>query len=208
MPAACTHHPLVPVVISVCFVCICEKERYCKFSHEASLSLSLTPTLLSPTHPDSESATVAALPEALAQWTLLELPPVLHDGWCLCVCLWMVSPFLFLGLIACFRYPHLQAECLSLLSVRPSMLVLLYLLYLVPLPPFLRLALQKVEAIVGLNGVGFCSPAAANTPLRPLQDKAVIAQGTAGLGGSSSKQICCNFICNWTLNWEQIEAAL
>lgn len=58
---------------------------------------SLTPTLLSPTRPDSESATVAALPEALAQWTGLELPPVLHDGWCLyvcvyvyiCVCVWV-----------------------------------------------------------------------------------------------------------------------
>lgn len=88
---------------------------------------SLTPTLLSPTHPDSESATVAALPEALAQWTGLELPPVLHDGWCLCicvcvcVCLWVVSPFPVSGLSVCFLSPHLQAECLSVLSFHASL---------------------------------------------------------------------------------------
>lgn len=213
MPAACTHHPLVPAVISVCFVCMCEKERYCIVSHGAFHSLSLTPTLLSPTHPDSESATVAALPEALAQWTLLELPPVLHDGWCLCVCmcLWMVSPFLVSGLSVCFRSPHLRAEYLSLLSARPSILPCPFFFISnassPDLPP-LRHALQKVEAIVGPSGVGFSSPAAASSPPRPLQDKAVIARGTTGLCGSSSKQICCNFICNWALNWEQIEAAL
>lgn len=77
----------------LCVFCVHVREREISHSLTCSLSLSLTPTLLSPTHPDSESATVAALPEALAQWTGLELPPVLHDGWCLCVyvcgCVWV-----------------------------------------------------------------------------------------------------------------------
>lgn len=80
---------LVPAVISVYVVCVYVRERAISHSLTCSfsLSLSLTPTLLSHTHLNSESAAMAALPEALAQWTGLELPPVLHDGWRLCKCL-------------------------------------------------------------------------------------------------------------------------
>lgn len=72
----------------------------------------------------------------------------------------------------------------------------------------LRLFPPREPGHCGPHTVGLCSPAAASFPHGPTQDKAVIAPGIAGLSSSSSKQICCNFICNWALNWEQIEAAL
>lgn len=137
---------------------------------------SLTPTLLSPTHPDSESATVAALPEALAQWTGLELPPVLHDGWCLCicvcvcVCLWVVSPFPRLRVKRLLPLST-PASWVSLRSILPCFPVLLYLSLPSAFPS------RRVEAIVGLSGVGFCSPAAASSPHGPCKTRLLLPQG-------------------------------
>lgn len=154
-----------------------EKERYRIVSHAAFLSL--TPTLLSPTHPDSESATVAALPEALAQWTGLELPPVLHDGWCVsvCVCMWVlvsvpVSLCLRVKLLLPLSTP---ASSVSLPSFVPS----IHPCSSVSLPPLLFLCLlsRRVEAIVGLSGVGFCSPAAASSPHGPCKTRLLLPQG-------------------------------
>lgn len=113
---------------------------------------------------------MAALPEALAQWTVLKLPPVLHDGWCVCVCL-CGSPFLVSGLSVCFRSPHLQAEYPSLPSSIHSCS---------SLPPHTHTlfhAYQKVEAIVGLSGVGFCSPAAASSPHGPCKTRLLLPRG-------------------------------
>lgn len=171
-------------------------------------SLSQTPTLLSHTHLNSESVAVAALPEALAQWMWLELPPVLPDGWrlCLCVCVrGSRCPCLPVsGLSACFLSPHLQ------LSVSPSSAPI-HPCCSLSLPPSLSLPLLSLPESWGHCRTERCcflfSCSCQFSPF-PLQDKSVIAPGTAGLSSSSSKQICCNFICNWALNWEQIEAAL
>lgn len=152
--------------------------------------LSFTPTLLSPTHPDSESTTVAALPKALAQWTGLKLPP---DGWCLCgrACMgWSSSPCLRVK-----RHLPLSTPAGRLLSFYPCFFLSL------AFPPRELGPLWAVQCWVLFSRCCQLS-------LRPAQDKAVIAPGIAGLSSSSSKQICCNFICNWALNWEQIEAAL
>lgn len=178
-------------------------------------SPSLTPTLLSHTHLNRESAAVAALPEALAQWTGLELPPVLHDGWCLCLCLYVcvcVGGWVLVSLSPCLGVKRLlpfptPASLVSLPSIHPSIHPSLFFF----ISPSLSLPLLPLLESLGHCGAERCwvlfSCCCQLSP-RPLQDKAVIAPGTAGLSSSSSKQICCNFICNWALNWEQIEAAL
>lgn len=141
-------------------------------------SPSLTPTLLSHTHLKRESAAVAALPEALAQWTGLELPPVLHDGWCLCLsacvggsrCLSLPVP----GLNARFLSPHLLA-CLCLLCIHPS----IHLCSPLSLPHFIFCfsPCWRVKAIVGPSGVEFCSPAAASFPHGPCKTRLLLPKG-------------------------------
>lgn len=107
------------------------------------------------------------------------------------------SFFLTCTLCVCL---HLQ---LYLLSVHP------FLVFFIS--PSLSLPLLSLPESQGHCGAEWCwvlfSCCCQLSP-RPLQDKAVIAPGTAGLSSSSSKQICSNFICNWALNWKQIEAAL
>lgn len=105
------------------------------------------------------------------------------------------------GLSVCFLSPHLRAVCLSPLSVHPS----LFLFISSPLP---SLPLLESRGRCGAERCWVLFSCCCQLSPRPLQDKPVIAPGTAGLSSSSSKQICCNFICNWALNWEQIEAAL
>lgn len=214
MPAACTHHPLVPAVISVCFVCMWEKLHSLTWSLLLfpSLYLSLSHTHTAVTHPSRQwinhrgsfawgiGTMDATGVTSCPAWWVVSL--------CVCMCLWMVSPFLVSGLSACFRSPHLQPEYPP---IRPSIHPSRSSISSTPPPPSLQsftLPRRKLRPLSGRAVLGSVLRAAASSPLRPLQDKAVIARGTTGLGGSSSKQICCNFICNWALNWEQIEAAL
>lgn len=172
-------------------------------------SLSHTPTLLSHTHVTSESVALEALPEALAQWTGLELPPVLHDGCCLyacvCVCGWVLvvlSPSLRVKRLLPFS-TLARCEGLCLLSVYSSLFIFISRSFSLPV-----LSLPESRGHCWAERCCVLFSCCCQLSPRPLQDKAVIAPGTAALSSSSSKQICCNFICNWALNWEQIEAAL
>lgn len=199
----------------MCVFCVHVRKR--EISHSLTCSLSLSLSLSHPhcCHPPIPTVNQPPWQLCLRRW---------HNGrdWsyllscmmggvcacvcaplCVCVCLWVVSPFPVSGLSVCFRSPHLQAECLSLLSIYPSLFFFICHSFPLPSPSLLE--------IWGHCRAEWCwvlfSCCCQLSP-RALQDKAVIAPGTAGLSSSSSKQICCNFICNWALNWEQIEAAL
>lgn len=63
------------------------------------------------------------------------------------------------------------ASWVSLRSILPCIPVLLYLSLPSAFPS------RRVEAIVGLSGVGFCSPAAASSPHGPCKTRLLLPQG-------------------------------
>lgn len=91
-----------------------------------------------------------------------------------CVCVWVG---LLVSLCPCLGVKRLlplstPASWVFLPSICPSIPVALYLSLLC-----LCLPSRRVEAIVGLSGVGFCSPAAASSPHGPCKTRLLLPQG-------------------------------
>lgn len=193
------------------------RERDTASSHTQPFSLSHTPTLLSHTHRSSESVAVAALPEALAQWRDWSyLLSCMMGGFCMCVCVCVCAhvcaeglvfpPFCRIKHLLPFSSPALLCMCVFTFNFTFNLSIhSCFLLSLLSLP---LLSLPVSQGHCGVERCRVLFSCCCQLSPRPLQDKAVIAPGTAGLSSSSSKQICGNFICNWALNWKQIEAAL
>jgi len=196
-------------VSCVCFVCMWERERDIASSHMQLFSLSHPHCC----HPPIPTVNQPPWQLCLRRWhngrDWSYLLSCVMGGVCVCVCVCVglgVSVSSSRGLSVCFLSPHLQAECLSLLSLHPSLFLFSIIISTsppLPLPP-----LPESPGHCGAERCWVLFSRRCQLSPRPSQDKAVIAPGTAGRGSSSSKQICSNFICNWALNWEQIEAAL
>lgn len=162
----------------LCVFCVHVRERELSHSLTCSLSLSLALSLSHPhcCHPPIPTVNQPPWLLCLRRW---------HNGrdWSyllscvmggVCVCVWGGSFSISVsGLSVCFLSPHLRAGLgVSPPSIRPSVPVALYLsLFSLCLPS------RRVEAIVGLSGVGFCSPAAASSPHGPCKTRLLLPQG-------------------------------
>lgn len=189
----------------VCWVfCVRKKESYRIVSHAAFHSLSHTHTAV--THPSrqwiSHRGSFASGVGTMDGTGVTSCPAwwVVSVSVCVCVSLCVLSLF---PISASASVLHTCKLSVFPLSIHPFPCFLIS-----PSPPFPLPCVPESWVHCQVERCWVLLSCCCQLSPQPLQDKAVIAPGTAGLGSSSSKQICCNFICNWALNWEQIEAAL
>lgn len=205
--ASCMYTPLVPAVISV--FCVYVRENEILHSLTCSLSLCHTHPLCchTPISPVNQSLWKLCLRRWHngQDWSYLlscmmgvDCMHVCVGGWVLVV----LSPSLRVKRLLPFS-TLARCEGLCLLSVYSSLFIFISRSFSLPV-----LSLPESRGHCWAERCCVLFSCCCQLSPRPLQDKAVIAPGTAALSSSSSKQICCNFICNWALNWEQIEAAL
>lgn len=208
---------LVPAAISVWRACVFMWEK--EILHRLTRSLSR-----SHTHPHCCHTPIAAVNQSPWQLCLRRW----HNGgtgvtscpawWvvsvcvCVCVCAHVCAeglvfpPFCRIKHLLPFSSPALLCMCVFTFNFTFNLSIhSCFLLSLLSLP---LLSLPVSQGRCGVERCRVLFSCCCQLSPRPLQDKAVIAPGTAGLSSSSSKQICGNFICNWALNWKQIEAAL